>query len=222
MIIKRTLAFLSMVSLFSFTAIAHAEMGPYVGMGAGITFFEDDGFVDDATRGNEADWDDTGTAYGFLAGYKFSNNFSVEWNYQDYDYNEYGIDALSAVDMQAWHIIAIVAHPVEESFLGKLDLFGKFGFGESDYSYTGSLNFGDLDGDGDDETLTSSEQQTSESFIIGGGAQFYIDDHFRIRTDFDLTSFNLDVSYGTGPTTYRTQDYTFFAYTAKASVIYMF
>jgi len=207
MIIKRTLAFLSMVSLFSFTAIAHAEMGPYVGIGAGITKFDDDGFIEESQ--GTSDWDDTGTAYGFLAGYKFSNNFSVEWNYQDYDYNQYSIDSLSEVDMQAWHIVALVGHPIEESFLGKLDLFGKFGFGESDYSYSESQG-------------GIGESQTSESFILGGGAQFYLDDHFRIRTDFDLTTFNLDVSYGTGPTTYRTKDYTFFAYTAKASVIYMF
>jgi len=207
MIIKRTLAFLSMVSLFSFTAVSHAEMGPYVGMGAGITKFDDDGFIEDSQ--GTSDWDDSGTAYGFLAGYKFSNNFSIEWNYQDYDYNEYGIDSLSDLDIQAWHVAALVAYPFEESFVGKLDVFGKVGFGESDYSYSEAQG-------------GIGESQTSESFILGGGVQFYMDDHFRVRTDIDLTSFNLDVSYATSLNSHVRKDYTFIAYTAKASVIYMF
>lgn len=207
MITTRTLACLSIVSILPFASFAHAEMGPYVGIGAGISKFDDDGFIEESQ--GDSDWDDSGTAYGFLAGYKFSDNFSLEWSYQDYDYNEYGVDSLSNVDMQAWHISALIALPFEDSSLGKLDLYGKVGFGESDYSYREAQ-----------EGL--GEEQKSESFILGGGAQFYIDQHFRVRTELDLTTFNLNASYGTTENSYITKDHTFTAMTAKASIVYAF
>ena len=113
MITIRTLACLSILSLASF---AHAEMGPYAGIGVGMTQFNDDGFIDDIST--EGDFDDSGTAYRFLAGYKFSDNFSAEWSYQDYNYNEYGMDSLSNVEMQAWHISAVVTYPLTDTPLG--------------------------------------------------------------------------------------------------------
>ncbi|MFC3152572.1 porin family protein [Litoribrevibacter euphylliae] len=207
MITTRTLACLSLVSILPFASVVHAEMGPYVGIGAGITKFYDDGFIED-NQGN-GDWDDSGTAYGFVAGYKFSNNFSIEWSYQDYDYNEYGVDSLSDVDMQAWHISGLMALPFEETFLGKLDLYGKLGFGESDFSYR-QAQFG------------VGEDQTSESFILGGGSQFYINQNFRIRTELDITTFNLEASTSQNATSYLTKDYTFTALTAKAMLVYAF
>lgn len=220
MITTRTLAYLSLVSLLPFTSLVHAEMGPYVGIGAGVTQFNDDGFIGDITE--NSDWDDTGTAYRFLAGYKFSDNFSVEWTYQDYDYNEYGIESLSSVDLQAWHISGVVLLPIEDSPLGKMDVFGKLGFGESDFSFKGLVNFGNRDEDPEDETLNVSEEQSSESFILGAGAQFYVDEHFRIRTELDLTTFVLDAAFGTSATNYLTKDYLFTGLTASASLVYAF
>ena len=207
MITKRTLAYLSLISFMSLASFSHAEMGPYIGIGAGFTDFDDDGFIEDS-QGTD-DWDDSGTAYGFIAGYKFSDNFSVEWNYRDYDYNEYGVDSISDIDMQAWHISGVAAYPIPESFLGKLDLFAKLGFGESDYSYSQAQS-------------GLGEEQKSESFIFGGGANFYINKNFRIRTEIDITTFNLDVSYSNSPTTFIEKDYTFLATTAQASIVYAF
>ncbi len=209
MIIKRTLACLSAVSVLLLSNMSYAEMGPYVGVGGGYTKFDDDGFIEEST--GDSDWDDSGTAYRFIAGYKFSENFSVEWSYQDYDYNEYGVDSVSEVDMQAWHVSGVLAYPIYESALGHLDLFGKLGFGESDYTYR-------------EVQRGLGEEQSSESLIFGGGAQFYMDEHFRIRTELDFTTFNLDVAFGTeGNTeTFQTKDYTFIAMTASASVVYLF
>jgi opacity protein-like surface antigen len=222
MITKRTLACLSIVSLLPFTSIAHAEMGPYVGIGAGFTKFNDDGFISDITDEQDDDWDDTGTAYRFIAGYKFSEHFSAEWTYQDYNYNEYDIKALSSVEMQAWHISALASYPIEESFLGKLDLYGKFGFGESDFRYKGEINFGDRDGDDEDEIVNVSEEQTAESLIFAAGAQFYINEDFRVRTELDWTTFELDDAFGTGPDTIFNKDYSFTAVSLTASVLYAF
>lgn len=220
MITTRTLACLSIVSILPFASFAHAEMGPYVGIGAGISKFQDDGFVDDiATEGS---YDDSGTAYGFIAGYKFSENFSLEWTYKDYNYSEFNVESLSNTEMQAWHISALVAYPMQDSPLGRMDVFGKFGFGESDFRYKGTLNFGDVDDDDEDETLNVSEVQTSESFVLGVGTQFYINEDFRIRTELDMTTFNLDASFGTGSETYLTKDYMFQAMSATASLVYAF
>jgi hypothetical protein len=196
-----------MFSLLSAGSLAHAEMGPYVGISAGLTSFDDDGFIQESQ--GRSDWDSTGTAFGFLAGYKFSDNFSMEWNFRNYDYGEYGIDALSAVDMQAWHISSTVGMPFKDTAVGNFDIFGKFGFGESDYSYVEAQN-------------GAGESQTGESFILGGGAQFYIDEHFRIRTEVDITTFVLDVSYANSPTTFVTKDYLFTATSLTASLVYMF
>lgn len=220
MITTRTLACLSLVSILPFASVVHAEMGPYVGMGVGFSKFNDDGFIDDIAT--DGDFDDSGMAYGFIAGYKFSDNFSVEWTYKDYNYDEYGVDSLSDAEMQAWHIAGLVAYPMQDSPLGRMDLYGKFGFGESDFRYKGTLNFGDVDNDGDDETLNTSEEQTSESFILGVGAQFYVNQDFRIRTELDITTFNLDASFGNGADTYLTKDYAFQAMSATASIVYAF
>ncbi|GLQ33041.1 outer membrane beta-barrel protein [Litoribrevibacter albus] len=217
MITTRTLACLSIVSLLPFTSLVHAEMGPYVGIGAGFTQFDDDGFIDDL--GAEDGWDDSGTAYRFIAGYKFSDNFSAEWSYQDYNYNEYGVDALSNVEMQAWHLSVLAAYPIEESPLGKLDIFGKLGFGEADYRYKGVYT---NDTGSSQQTFSVGEEQTSESFILGAGAQFYLNPDFRLRTELDMTTFNLDTSFGNGSVTYVTRDYSFRAMTASASIVYAF
>ena len=155
MIIKRLLTGLSMLTCFSFSHLAQAEIGLYVGIGVGLTSIEDDGFIDD-TSGGADDWDDTGTAYRFLAGYKFSDNFSVEWSNQNYDYDEYSIDAVSDVGLQAWHISAIAAYPLYESPMGRMDVFGKIGFGEAEFSYQ-QAQFGSL-----------AQEQTSESILLGG------------------------------------------------------
>lgn len=212
MIITRTLACLSLVSGLLATGQTHAEMGFYAGMGLGLTSFEDDGFVEATTNGEESGWNDTGSAYRFLAGYKFSDNFSVEWAYQDYNYNEYTVGGLSDMELQAWHVAGIASYPMYHTPLGRLDLFGKMGFGESDLTYR-QAQYGQF-----------AEAQTSESVLVGGGAQFYISDSIRLKTELDLTWFNLDASYGVpGSTnTYVSSDFFFQAYTASASLVYFF
>lgn len=212
MIITRTLACLSLISGLLAAGQTHAEMGLYAGMGAGITSFEDDDFVETTTNGEESGWDDTGTAYRFVAGYKFSDNFSIEWTYQDYDYNEYNVEGLSDLDLQGWHVSGIAAYPMYHSPLGRLDIFGKLGFGESELTYR-QAQYGQF-----------GEEHTSESFLLGGGVQFYVSESVRIKTELDATWFNLDANYGVpGSTdTYVSEDFSFLVYTASASLVYFF
>ncbi|GAA3943369.1 outer membrane beta-barrel protein [Litoribacillus peritrichatus] len=222
MIIKRTLACLSAVSALFIANVSHAEMGPYVGIGGGFTQFDDDGFVKEST--GDSDWDDSGTAYRFIAGYKFSENFSIEWTFQDYDYNEYGVDSVSEVDMQAWHVSGVLSYPIPESPFGPMEVFGKLGLGESDYLFSGRVNLGlgDQNNDGNVDTIPYKEQQTNESILLGGGAQFHINEDFRIRTELDITTFGLDVAYGINSDSFTSKDYQFYAVTASASLVYLF
>lgn len=112
-------------------AVESKANGGYIGGGAGMSVFEDDGAFDGFS------FDDTDTALMIFGGYKFGKYFALEGRYTDYgSFSVIGI----GFDVSALSVHAVGSIPFGTS---GWELFGQLGFGQV------SL---DLAGDSTDES----------------------------------------------------------------------
>jgi hypothetical protein len=118
----------------SFFSAAYAaqplQQGFYIGGSVGSSEFDDD----DLFRDNGLSLDDSDTAFGILAGYKFNRNFAVEARYTDTGSFEISDCCNSAdidTDVISIHAVGIIP------FANGISIYGQLGIGSVGYEFLG-------------------------------------------------------------------------------------
>jgi hypothetical protein len=128
----------------SFHSLAYAaqplQQGFYIGGSAGVSEFDDDDLISDIGFS----LDDSDTAFGILAGYKFNKHFAIEARYTDTGDFEVS-NGFNSVDIET-DIISIHAVGIIP-FANGMSIYGQLGIGSVGY---------DIDDFDEDETVGSA------------------------------------------------------------------
>ena len=155
-----------MALLFSFAA-ADRDGGPYIGLGYGVSKYNDDGFYaalkDDRTK--------SATFYG---GAYINKHLSVELAYVSFDAwhssDGYKIDENTSLGFSAISVSTLAHYAF---FDDVLDFYAKFGVGEMSRSGIGGSGF---------------------TFVYGVGGSFRLDERYSIKLAYDMYDFTYDNS----------------------------
>jgi OmpA-OmpF porin, OOP family len=187
-----------LVAALASASVAAADQGFYVGLDAGMSSFGvsqeelDDvafGAIEDAgfsvtTPGS--DFDDSGTAYGLVVGYRISKNFAVEGSYVDLGQADYGaggsvtngittVPMFFSVDIlskgPALSVMGIL--PLNESWSLDARLGAFFGEFSADIAVTSAAI-------SDSGTVSNS----SASTLYGVGVDYAFTSHWSVRLDY--------------------------------------
>lgn len=157
-------AVLSCLLLFGMLE-ADRDGGPYIGLGYGVSKFNDDAlFPNQETKANQSAL--------FYAGAYINKHLSVELNYTSF--NAFGINDGYRVEDQKYisgHALGVSTLAHYAFFDDRLDFYARFGVADLTLSEFGSGGF---------------------SFLVGAGTSWRVNDWFALRLAYEQYQFDYD------------------------------
>ena len=175
-------AFVTSALLASAPAFAADDSGFYIGAGFGETAVEVNDIYDLGLK-----FDDSGTTWKILGGYKFMKYFAAELEYIDVGDAEdswreedgpYFAEADATIGLSGFNASAVGILPLGEKF----SVFGKLGFimWDADFELEGDTNLPEFEGV--DLSDKGTDDGTDISWGIGAGFDFT--DNFGVRLEY--------------------------------------
>lgn len=156
------------VLLFTLPLIAD-RTGPYLGVGAGLSYYNDDGRLQRVST-------DHASSYRFCAGAFINEYLSVEIDYAYLKAFQGTSEIGEAVEekFEALTVAALAHYPVWEN---RIDLFAKFGAGELFWSETGK---------------TQKQDDSTGTLLVGAGVGYRPTERLTFNLGYDYYTFSLD------------------------------
>ncbi len=167
--------FIIAIALLFSLAIADREGGPYIGLGYGVSKYNDDSFYASLK-------DDRTSSATFYGGAYINKHLSVELAYVSFDAwhssDGYKVDENTSLGFSAISVSTLAHYAF---FDDVLDFYAKFGVGEMSQSGIGGNGF---------------------TFVYGVGGSFRFDERYSIKLAYDMYDFTYDNSTETTIDTY--------------------